>query len=73
MWLNSLSGLVGAGLAGRLDPDPGLLMPFSAAVLVGGMIGSRYGSRVSSQRGVKWILVAVLLLGASKRVLGIIG
>ena len=73
VWLNSLSGLVGAWLAGRLDPDPVLLMPFSAAVLFGGVIGSRYGSRVSSQRGVRGILVAVLLLGASKRVLGIIG
>ena len=71
VWLNSLAGLAGAGLAGRLDLDPSLLFPFTIAVLAGGLIGSRYGSEVSSQKGVRGILVAVLLLAAAKRVLEI--
>ena len=73
VWLNSMAGLVGAGMAGRLEMEASLLVPFSAAVLLGGMVGSKYGSRVSSQRGVMAILVLVLLLGASKRVLEIVG
>ena len=68
-----MAGLVGAGMAGRLEMEASLLVPFSAAVLLGGMVGSKYGSRVSSQRGVMAILVLVLLLGASKRVLEIVG
>ena len=68
VWLNSLAGLAGAGVAGRLDLDPNLLIPFAISVLVGGMIGSRYGSEVSSQKEVRGILVVVLLLAASKRV-----
>ena len=43
VWLNSLAGLVGASLAGRLDLEPELLIPFSSVVLVGGFLGSRYG------------------------------
>ncbi|MDP7002181.1 MAG: sulfite exporter TauE/SafE family protein [Candidatus Thalassarchaeaceae archaeon] len=73
VWLNSLAGLVGTGLAGRLDLAPGLLLPFASTVLVGGIIGSRYGAQVSSQRGVRGLLVVVLLLAATKRVLEIQG
>ncbi len=72
VWLNSLAGLAGAGVAGGLDLDTSLLFPFAIAVLAGGMIGSRYGSEVSSQKGVRGMLVAVLLLAAAKRVLGIL-
>ena len=53
VWLNSLAGLVGAGVAGRLDLDPSLLFPFVIAVLAGSLIGSRYGSTSSSQKGVE--------------------
>lgn len=73
VWLNSLAGLVGASLAGRLDLEPGLLIPFSSVVLVGGFLGSRYGSRVSSQSGIRGLLVVVLMLAAFKRVLEILG
>jgi len=71
VWLNSLAGLTGAGLAGRLDLDAGLLIPFSSVVLVGGFLGSRYGSQVSTQGGVRGLLVVVLVLAAFKRVLEI--
>ncbi len=68
VWLNSLSGLMGASLAGTLDLDLEVLVPFATVVLLGGLIGSRYGSQVSSQRGVRLILVLVLVLAASKRI-----
>jgi hypothetical protein len=67
VWLNSLAGLTGAGLAGRIDLDIGLLVPFASVVLVGGFLGSRFGSRMSSQSGVKGLLVVVLVMAALKR------
>ncbi len=70
IWLNSLAGLAGAGLSGRLDVDMGLLLPFSVSVMLGGLIGSRYGSQVSSQKGIRGFLVVVLILAAAKRVIG---
>ena len=73
VWLNSLAGLVGASLAGRLDLEPGLLIPFSSVVLVGGFLGSRYGSRVSSQSGIRGLLEVVLVLAASRRIFQILG
>ena len=73
VWLNSLAGLVGASLAGRLDLEPELLIPFSSVVLVGGFLGSRYGSRVSSQSGIRGLLVVVLVLAASRRIFQILG
>ena len=72
VWLNSLAGLIGVGLAGRLDLDHGLLFSFIIAVLLGGIIGSRYGSQVSSQDGIRMILAIVLLLAAAKSVLEVI-
>ena len=72
VWLNSLAGLIGVGLAGRLDLDHGLIFSFIIAVLLGGIIGSRYGSQVSSQDGIRMILAIVLLLAAAKRVLEVI-
>jgi len=73
VWLNSIAGLAGAGLAGRIDLDLGLLVPFASVVLVGGFLGSRYGSRMSSQSGIRGLLVVVLVLAAFKRVLEIVG
>ena len=73
IWLNSLGGLAGAGVAGKLDLDIGLLAPFAAAVLLGGMVGSRYGSQVSSQSGVRFVLVGVLLLAAVRRAIEVVG
>ena len=73
VWLNSIAGLAGAGLAGRIDFDLGLLVPFASVVLVGGFLGSRYGSRMSSQSGIRGLLVVVLVLAAFKRALEIVG
>ena len=73
VWLNSIAGLAGAGVAGRVDLDIGLLVPFASVVLVGGFLGSRYGSQVSSQSGIRGLLVVVLMLAAFKRALEIVG
>ena len=69
IWLNSASGLVGSTLATGILVDWVTLVPFSLAVLTGGFVGFRYGSSRASERGIRLILSAVLLIAASKRVL----
>ena len=44
-----------------------LLIPFLAAVLLGGFIGSRYGSVVAPESKVRRLLVLVLIVAATKR------
>jgi len=44
------------------------LLPFITAVLLGGVIGSRYGSTHAHQSTVRNLLVAVLLLASVKRI-----
>ena len=73
IWLNSLSGLLGSSLSGQISVEVGLLAPFSGAVLIGGLIGSKYGSQISSQTGIQKLLVVVMLIAASKRVIGVLG
>ena len=73
IWLNSLSGLVGSTISGGFGIDVGLFVPFAGAVLIGGMVGSKYGSEVSGQVGIRRLLVVVLLIAASKRILEIVG
>ena len=73
IWFNSLAGLVGAGLSNQLDLEVGVLGPFAAVVLLGGLVGSRYGSEVASQTGVRRLLVVVLSVAAARRVLGLAG
>ncbi|MBM47089.1 MAG: hypothetical protein CMB35_00450 [Euryarchaeota archaeon] len=73
IWLNSLAGLTGAGLSGQIDMDLGLLGPFAAVVLLGGLVGSRYGSEVSSQDSIRRLLVVVLCVAAVRRILGVMG
>ena len=70
IWMNSLAGLAGAGLSGRLEIDLGLLFPFSLAVLLGGLIGSRHGSQVSSQTSIRGLLVVILIVAAVRRIIG---
>ena len=73
IWLNSLSGLVGSSLSGGFGIDVDLFAPFAGAVLVGGLVGSKYGSEISSQTGIRRLLIGVLLIAAAKRILGILG
>jgi len=73
IWLNSLSGLVGSSLSGGFGIELDLFAPFAGAVLVGGLLGSRHGSKISTQIGIRRLLVAVLLIAAAKRVFGMLG
>ena len=68
IWVNSLAGLSGATLSGQLVLDVDTLLPFVAAVLVGGFVGSRYGAEVAPQNMVRRLLVVVLIIAAVKRI-----
>jgi hypothetical protein len=73
IWMNSLAGLVGASVSGQIGLDLGLLGPFGGAVMLGGVLGSRYGSAVSSQNGIRGLLVLVLCAAAARRLFGVLG
>ena len=73
IWLNSLAGLVGVGLSGQINLDIDLLGSFGVAVMLGGMLGSRYGSEVSSQNGIRGLLVLVLCAAAARRLFSVMG
>ncbi len=73
IWLNSLSGLVGSSLSGQISLEVELLAPFGGAVLIGGLVGSKYGSQISSQTGIRKLLAVLLIFAASKRVMGVLG
>tara|TARA_B100000029_G_scaffold339330_1_gene331515 strand:+ start:1079 stop:1840 length:762 start_codon:yes stop_codon:yes gene_type:complete len=73
IWMNSLSGLLGSSLSSGFGIDVDLFAPFAGAVLIGGLLGSRYGSEVSSQAGIRRLLVAILLIAAAKRISVVMG
>lgn len=73
VWVNSAAGLLGSSLSNGLGVELSSLAPFAMAVLVGGFIGSRYGSSVASEKGVKAFLVVVLVIASARRVLGVLG
>ncbi|MEZ8001801.1 MAG: sulfite exporter TauE/SafE family protein [Candidatus Poseidoniaceae archaeon] len=68
IWVNSASGLLGAAASNQLVLETQTLLPFIIAVLLGGLIGSRYGSNHAKQSTVRNLLVAVLLLASVKRI-----
>ena len=72
IWVNSVAGLAGAGISGQLNLDLGILASFAFVVLIGGFIGSFYGSKISSQSTIQKLLVIVILVAASKRILGLL-
>ena len=72
IWMNSLAGLVGSGLSGQIDLDLTLLAPFGGAVMLGGVLGSKYGTVVSSQSGIRVLLVLVLCAAALRRLVGVL-
>ena len=73
VWMTSLAGLVGVGVSGQIDLDLDLLGPLGGAVMLGGLLGSRYGSEVSSQNGIRGLLVLVLCAAAARRLFGVLG
>ena len=72
IWVNSLAGLSGATLSGQLVLDVDTLLPFVAAVLVGGFAGSRFGADIAPQNTVRRLLVVVLIIAAVNRILEIL-
>ena len=73
IWLNSLAGLIGSGLSGQAGLDLDLLGSFGVVVMLGGVLGSRYGSKISSQNGIRGLLVLVLCAAAARRLLSVMG
>lgn len=73
IWVNSFSGLAGSTISGQLTLDVSTLIPFSIAVLIGGYIGSKYGSEKLSQNSVRKMLVAVMLFAAIRQILDLLG
>ena len=72
IWVNSFSGLIGAKISNQLNLDIDMLVYFSLIVLIGGFIGSSYGSKIAPQSTIKKILVIVLLFAAAKRIIELI-
>ena len=73
IWVNSFSGLVGSTVSGQLALDVSTLIPFSIAVLIGGYIGSKFGSEKFSQNSIRNMLVAVMLIAAIRQILDLLG
>jgi uncharacterized membrane protein YfcA len=71
IWLNSLTGIIGSSMSQQLV-DLGNIAPFALAVILGGFIGSKYGSKTAPQSSVKYLLSAVLFVAASKRIIEIL-
>lgn len=71
IWVNSIAGLAGAGFSGQLILDFEILASFAFVVLIGGFIGSYYGSKISSQSNIQKLLVIVILVAATKRIIGL--
>tara|TARA_B110001452_G_C15241211_1_gene429769 strand:+ start:2594 stop:3451 length:858 start_codon:yes stop_codon:yes gene_type:complete len=73
IWVNSAAGLIGNSLSGQMVLDVDVLLPFGIVVIIGGIIGSKFGAEVFSQKTVRILLVSVLLLAAVKRVSELFG
>ena len=67
IWVNSAAGITGAAISGQLMIDFEILIPFSIIVVMGGMIGSRFGAVNAHEKTIRHLLVVVLILAATKR------
>jgi len=65
--------LVGNSISGQLVLEQDVLLPFAIVVIIGGIIGSKIGADMVSQKTVQRLLGAVLLLAALKRILELFG
>ena len=72
IWVNSIAGLAGAGFSGQLNLNFEILLSFALVVLIGGFIGSFYGSKISSQSTIQKLLVIVILVAATKRIFSLL-
>jgi len=71
IWVNSAAGLFGAGISNQLQIDFNILFPFIIVVLIGGIIGSKFGT-VAKQSVVRTLLILVLIIAACKRIIEVI-
>ena len=67
IFVNSLSGLIGMGVSSQLEMDWDMLGVFIAAIMIGGFIGSLYGSKYANNKTVRSLLGVVLIIAATKR------
>ena len=70
IWVNSAAGLFCAGISNQLQIDFNILFPFIIVVLIGGIIGSKFGT-VAKQSVVRTLLILVLIIAAGKRIIEI--
>ena len=73
IWLNSAAGLIGSSLSGQNVIEIGVLIPFALAVLIGGYLGSKFGSEKFSQSSVRNLLISVMLIAATRQILALVG
>ncbi len=69
IWVNSAAGIIGAGISGQLVIEFETLIPFSFVVILGGVLGSRFGSVYAPEITIRRLLVIVLIFAATKRVI----
>jgi len=73
IWVNSAAGIVGNTISGQLVLDFEILLPFAGAVLIGGFIGSKFGSEKLSNKSVRIMLASVLIIAAIRQILQLLG
>ena len=73
IWVNSAAGLIGSSISGQNIIDFEVLIPFAIAVLIGGYLGSKFGSEKFSQKTVRNTLVSVMLIAAIRQILELLG
>ena len=73
IWVNSAAGLIGSSISGQNVIEIDVLIPFAIAVLIGGYIGSKFGSEKFSQKTVRNTLVSVMLIAAIRQILELLG
>ena len=73
IWVNSFAGLAGSTISGQLVLDFSTLIPFAISVLIGGYVGSKYGSEKLSQNSIRNLLVFVMLIAAIRQILELFG
>ena len=71
--VNSVAGLGGAFASGQAQFDGDLMVQFTAAVLIGGFLGTRLGANHASDQTIRRLLVVVLIVAALRRVAGLLG
>ena len=73
IWVNSAAGLIGSSLSGQNVIEIYVLIPFAIAVLLGGYLGSKFGSEKFSHDTVRNTLASVMLIAATKQILDLFG